>query len=395
MDRSGATARSRATAGVRSGIDSDTGMRAVVPPIYLSTNYSFAGLHARGPYDYSRSANPTRDLLGDALTELDGGAGAVVTASGMGAITTVLMACVPAGGTVLAPHDAYGGTWRLLDALASRGQFTLELTDLTAPDAPARVAEIAPDLLWVETPSNPLLGISDIAGLSAAAHGVDAIVAVDNTFCSPVLQRPLAHGADVSVQSSTKYLNGHSDVVGGVAVAATAELADQLRWWGNCLGVTGGGFDAYLTLRGVRTLHVRMRQHLENAAAFVAAVRDHPAVARLHYPGLPDHPGHDLAARQMDGFGAIVSVELAGGQAAVAALLDGLTCYSLAESLGGVESLVCHPSSMTHAAMPPHVQAAAGLRPGLVRFSLGIEDADDLIVDVLAGLDRAAAASGR
>ncbi|WP_342373002.1 PLP-dependent transferase [Propioniciclava soli] len=382
--------RSRATAGVRSGIDSDTGQRSVVPPIYLSTNYRFAGLRQPGPFDYSRSANPTRSLLADALTELDGGAGAVVTGSGMGAITTALFACVPTGGTVVAPHDAYGGTWRLLDALASRGQFTLELTDLTAPDAAARVREVAPDLLWIETPSNPLLGISDLGALVTAAHAVDALVAVDNTFCSPAVQQPLAWGADVAVQSSTKYLNGHSDVIGGVAVAADATLAEQLRWWANCLGVTGGGFDSYLTLRGLRTLHVRMRQHLENAAAFVAAVSGHPAVDRLYYPGLPDHPGHALAARQMDGFGAIVSLEVTGGEPAVAALVNGLTCYSLAESLGGVESLVCHPSSMTHAAMPLDVQAAAGLRPGLVRFSIGIEDADDLVADVLAGLDRAA-----
>lgn len=384
--------RSRATAGVRSGIDSDTGQRSVVPPIYLSTNYRFGGLRQPGAFDYSRSGNPTRSLLADAVTELDGGAGAVVAASGMGAITTVILACVPAGGTVLAPHDAYGGTWRLLDALASRGQISLQLTDLTAPDAAARVAEVGPHLVWIETPSNPLLGITDIAALAATAHQVGAVVAVDNTFCSPVLQRPLELGADVVVQSSTKYLNGHSDVVGGVAVAADADLAEHLRWWGNCLGVTGGGFDAYLTLRGVRTLHVRMRQHLENAAAFVDAVRDHPAVERVYYPGLPDHPGHELAARQMDGFGAVVSLEVAGGEAGVAALLDGLRCFSLAESLGGVESLVCHPSSMTHAAMPPDVQEAAGLRPGLVRFSIGIEGADDLVADVLAGLDRAGAA---
>ncbi|MFV0451039.1 MAG: cystathionine gamma-synthase [Propioniciclava sp.] len=382
-------ARSRATTGVRAGIDTDAAHGAVVPPVYLSTNYRFDGLGQPGAYDYSRSGNPTRTLLADALAEMDGGAGAVVTASGMAAITTTLMATVPPGGVLVAPHDAYGGTWRLFDALARRGAFRLELVDLSAADAAERIGRIDPDLVWVETPSNPVLRITDIAALSRAAHAVEALVAVDNTFCSPALQRPLSLGADLAVQSSTKYLNGHSDVIGGVAVAADATLAEQLCWWGNTLGVTGGAFDSYLTLRGLRTLHVRMRQHLENAAALVAAMAGHPGVGRIYYPGLPDHPGHALAQRQMDGFGAIIAVEVAGGEAGVAALLDGLEVMSLAESLGGVESLVCHPASMTHASMPPEVQREAGLTPGLVRFSVGIEAADDLIGDVLRGLDRA------
>lgn len=384
--------RSRVTAGVRSGIDTDTGAGSVVPPIYLSTNYRFGGLRQPGEFDYSRSDNPTRSLLAGALAELDGAAGAVVAASGMGACTATLLACVPAGGSVLATRDAYGGTWRLLDALSRRGEFTLELADLTAPDAVARVAAAAPDLLWIETPSNPLLGISDVAALAEAAHAGDGTVVVDNTFCSPVVQRPLELGADVVVQSTTKYLNGHSDVIGGVVTASEAAVVEQVGWWANCLGVTGGAFDSYLTLRGVRTLAVRMRQHQENAAALVDAVQGHPGVTRLYYPGLPDHPGHALAARQMTGFGAIVSLELAGGEPAVASFLEGLTCFSLAESLGGVESLVCHPATMTHAAMPPQVQQEAGLTPGLIRFSVGIEDAADLIADVLAGLDRAAGA---
>lgn len=381
--------RSRATIGVRAGIDTDPTYSAVVPPIYLSTNYRFTGLRGSGTYDYSRSGNPTRTVLADALAELDGGAGAVVTASGMAAITTTLLATVPRGGVVVAPHDAYGGTWRLLDALARRGDFRLDLLDLAAADAAERVRQVSPDLVWVETPSNPMLAITDIGAVCTSAHDVDSLVVVDNTFCSPVVQRPLALGADVAVQSSTKYLNGHSDVIGGVAVAADAELADQLCWWGNTLGATGGAFDSYLTLRGLRTLQVRMRQHLENATAVVEAIGGHPAVQRVFYPGLADHPGHALAARQMDGFGGIVSAEIVGGEPGVAAFLDGLTHLSLAESLGGVESLVCHPSTMTHAAMPAPVQRAAGLTPGLVRFSVGIEDADDLVADILQGLDRA------
>ncbi|MDO5535242.1 MAG: cystathionine gamma-synthase, partial [Propionibacteriaceae bacterium] len=385
--------RSLRTVAVRAGIDADRAEGAVVPPLYLSTNYRFEGLRTPRAYDYSRSGNPTRTLLSDALAELDGAAGAVVTASGMGAITTVLMAFVSAGDVVVAPHDAYGGTWRLLDALSRRIGFDLQLFDLTSPDAPARVRALASRLTWVETPSNPLVGISDLPALAEATHAAGGLLVADNTFCSPVLQRPLDFGADVVVQSSTKYLNGHSDVIAGVATAATAELAEQLRWWGNCLGTTGGAFDSYLTLRGLRTLGVRMQAHLENAAAVVDALVAHPAVERVHYPGLPDHPGHELAAKQMSGFGAIVSFEVGGGEDAVAALVDGLRHFSLAESLGGVESLVCHPSSMTHAAMPPEVQEAAGLRPGLVRLSVGIEDPGDLVADLVAGLDRAAAAA--
>ncbi len=377
------------TAAVRAGIDTDVAEGAVVPALYLSTTYRFDGLRAPRSFDYSRSGNPTRSVLADALAELDGAAGAVVTASGMGAISTVLLGLVSAGDVVVAPHDAYGGTWRLLDALASRVGFRLELIDLTGADAVGRVAELAPALLWIETPSNPLLGISDIAALAEACHAGGGLVAVDNTFCSPVLQQPIALGADVVVQSSTKYLNGHSDVIGGVVSAATAELAETMRWWANCLGVTGGAFDSYLTMRGLRTLGVRMAAHQENAATVVEALVGAPGVERVYYPGLASHPGHELAARQMSGFGAIVSFELAGGESAVAAFVDGLEHFSLAESLGGVESLVCHPGSMTHAAMPPAVQEAAGLRPGLVRLSVGIEDPADLIADLRAGLTRA------
>lgn len=388
-EESGAVERSWRTAAVRAGIDSDTAEGAVVPPVYLSTNYRFTGLRASRTYDYSRSGNPTRTHLADALAELDGAAGAVVTASGMGAITTAIMALVGRGDTVVAPHDAYGGTWRLLDALAKRIGFELHLLDLTSSDAAARVRALSPALTWVETPSNPLLGISDLRALAEATHAGGGLMVADNTFCSPVLQRPIEFGADAVVQSSTKYLNGHSDVIGGVVCSATQELAEQMAWWANCLGVTGGAFDSYLTLRGLRTLAVRMAAHQDNAAAVVEALLSHPTVERVHYPGLAAHPGHELARRQMSGFGAIVSFEVAGGEPAVGALVDGLRYFSLAESLGGVESLICHPGTMTHAAMPVAVQETAGLRPGLVRLSVGIEDPADLVADLVAGLDRA------
>lgn len=384
---------SRTTRTVRAGIEADPAHASVVPPIYLSTNYAFAGLGQQGAYDYSRAANPTRTILAEALADLEGGAGAVVTASGMAAVTTCLHAFLPEGGTLVVPHDCYGGSWRLFDALGRRGHFRLETLDLTGPDAAARVAAARPTLLWVETPSNPLLRLTDLRAVADAAHRVGALVVADNTFCSPLLQRPLEHGADAVIHSTTKYLNGHSDVIGGVVVGATPDLAERAAWWANCLGVTGPALDAYLTLRGLRTLEVRMGRHVANAEAIVGALAGHPGLAALHYPGLPDHLDHALCLRQQSAAGAIVSLEVAGGESAVRAFLEGLACFSLAESLGGVESLVAHPATMTHAAMPPDVQAAAGITPGLLRLSIGIEDARDLVADLLAALDRARAAS--
>jgi cystathionine gamma-synthase len=378
------------TRAVRAGIETDTQHGAIVPPLHLSTNYSFDGLGGKRPYDYSRSGNPTRDLLGHALADLELGAGAVVTASGMAAVALALE-LVPAGGLVLAAHDCYGGTWRLLDAWAKKGRFELAFADLT--DAATLAAGLArkPALVWVETPSNPLLRITDIRHVAQAAHAVGALLVVDNTFLSPALQQPLALGADVVVHSTTKYINGHSDVVGGAVVARDAAVADQLKWWGNCLGLTGAPFDSFLTLRGLRTLAVRLRQHQENAQRIAEYLAMHPAVRAVHYPGLPGHCGHALAARQQQGFGAMLSFELAGDSASVAALVDGLEFFSLAESLGGVESLIAHPASMTHAAMAPEARRNAGIADALVRVSVGIEDGDDLLLDLARALDRAAA----
>jgi cystathionine gamma-synthase len=378
------------TRAVRAGIETDAQHGAIVPPLHLSTNYSFDGLGGKRPYDYSRSGNPTRDLLGHALADLELGAGAVVTASGMAAVALALE-LVPAGGLVLAAHDCYGGTWRLLDAWAKKGRFELAFADLT--DAATLAAGLArkPALVWVETPSNPLLRITDIRHVAQAAHAVGALLVVDNTFLSPALQQPLALGADVVVHSTTKYINGHSDVVGGAVVARDAAVADQLKWWGNCLGLTGAPFDSFLTLRGLRTLAVRLRQHQENAQRIAEYLAMHPAVRAVHYPGLPGHCGHALAARQQQGFGAMLSFELAGDPASVAALVDGLEFFSLAESLGGVESLIAHPASMTHAAMAPEARRNAGIADALVRVSVGIEDGDDLLLDLARALDRAAA----
>ncbi|MBL8262679.1 MAG: O-succinylhomoserine (thiol)-lyase [Xanthomonadaceae bacterium] len=380
-----------ATRAVRAGIDSDTAYGAVTPPIVLSSNFSFAGFGEKRKYDYTRSGNPTRDLLGEALAELEGGAGGVVTSTGMSAITLLLHALLKQGERLVVPHDAYGGSWRLFNALANKGAFELSTVDLTDPRALADALALKPAVVWIETPSNPLLRITDLRFVIEAAHAAGARVVVDNTFLSPALQRPIEFGADYVIHSTTKYINGHSDVVGGAVVAKDAEQHQQLVWWANALGLTGSPFDSFLTLRGLRTLDARLRVHQENTHALIALLQDHPAVRKLHYPGLASHPGHALAARQQKGFGAMLSLELDGGEEAVRAFVDGLQYFTLAESLGGVESLVAHPATMTHAAMTAEARAAAGIGDGLVRLSVGIEHADDLVADIAAGLARAQA----
>jgi cystathionine gamma-synthase len=382
-----------ATVAVRAGIDRDTAFGAVTPPLVLSSNFSFEGFNAKRRYDYTRSGNPTRDLLGEALAELEGGAGGVVTATGMAAITLVLHACLRPGDTLVVPHDAYGGSWRLFNALAQKGAFELVTADLTDPRALTAALARKPALVWIETPSNPLLRITDLRFVIEAAHAQGALAVVDNTFLSPALQRPIEFGADLVVHSTTKYINGHSDVVGGAVVARDAALHEQLTWWANALGITGSPFDSFLTLRGLRTLDARLRVHQENTAALIAVLDGHPAVRAVHYPGLASHPGHAVAARQQQGFGAMLTLDLAGGEPAVRAFLEGLGCFTLAESLGGVESLVAHPATMTHAAMSPEARAAAGIGDGLLRLSVGIEHADDLVADLDAALARAQAAS--
>ena len=382
------------TRAVRAGIESDTQHGAVVPPLHLSTNYTFEGFGRKRPYDYSRSGNPTRDQLAAALADLEGGAGAVVTSSGMAAVALALE-LVPHGGLVVAAHDCYGGTWRLLDAWATKGRFRVVFADLADPVKLAAALAEKPALVWIETPSNPLLRVTDVRHVAQAAHAVGALAVVDNTFLSPALQQPLALGADVVVHSTTKYINGHSDVVGGAVIARDEAVAAQLKWWGNCLGLTGAPFDSFLTLRGLRTLGPRLRAHGENAERAAALLDAHPAVARVYWPGLASHPGHALAARQQSGFGAMLSFELVGGIAAVEAFVDGLEFFSLAESLGGVESLIAHPATMTHASMAPEARRVAGIGDNLLRVSVGIEDGDDLCRDLAAALARAARVSER
>ncbi|HEN46959.1 MAG TPA: cystathionine gamma-synthase [Mizugakiibacter sp.] len=378
------------TCAVRAGIETDTQHGAIVPPLHLSTNYSFEALGRKRAYDYSRSGNPTRDLLAKALAELEGGAGAVVTASGMAAVAVVLE-LVPQGGQVIASHDCYGGTWRLLDAWARKGRFSVRFANLSDPAVLSGLVSEKPSLIWVETPSNPLLRITDIRHVVRIARQLGALCVVDNTFLSPALQQPLQLGADVVVHSTTKYINGHSDVVGGAVVARESGLAEQLNWWANCLGLTGAPFDSFLTLRGLRTLGPRLRAHQENAQAVAELLAEHPWVRRVYYPGLPSHPQYTLASSQQNGPGAMLSFEMEGGEESIKAFLHGLQWFSLAESLGGVESLVAHPATMTHAAMTPEARRNAGIADGLLRLSVGIEDTDDLLCDLAAGLARAEA----
>jgi cystathionine gamma-synthase len=385
-------ARRAATRAVRAGIATDLHHGAVVPPIHLSSTFSFDGFGKKRRYDYTRTGNPTREYLANALTELEGGAGGVVTSTGMSAVALVLQLVRP-GDLVLAAHDCYGGTHRILRSLAARGHFDVEFVDLTCDTAARTVTSRRPKLLWIETPSNPLLRLTDLSCVIGAGHAAGAIVAVDNTFLSPVLQRPIEFGADVVVHSTTKYLNGHSDVVGGAVVASDASLVEELAWWANCLGITGAPFDSFLTLRGVRTLHARMRVHCENAAQVVQLLDNHDAVKRVYYPGLTSHPGHSVAASQQEGFGAMVSFEIKGGISAVESFVNELQCFTLAESLGGVESLIAHPASMTHASMDETARATAGIGDSLLRLSVGIEDAEDLVADLAAALEVVASAS--
>jgi cystathionine gamma-synthase len=381
-----------ATIAARAGVDTDPAQGAVMPPLYLSSNYSFAGFAQKRRYDYTRSGNPTRDVLAGALAELEGGAGGVVTSSGMSAIT-LLTAQLKPEDLLIAPHDCYGGCYRLFKAQADRGLYQVDFIDFTDQAAITAALARKPKIVWIETPSNPLLRITDIAAVARLAHAVDATVVVDNTFLSPALQQPIALGADLVVHSTTKYLNGHSDVVGGAVVWKDAALGEQIAWWCNCLGVGGAPFDSYLTLRGLRTLQPRLRAHQENANALADVLTRHPAVEKVYFPALPTHPGHALAARQQRGFGAMLSFDLAGGESAVEAFVDGLTCFTLAESLGGVESLVAHPATMTHASMDAAARRRAGIGDGLVRVSVGIEATEDLVADFEVALDLAKAST--
>jgi len=363
------------------GVAIDGNHGAVTPPIYLSSTFAFTGYETHRGYEYSRTANPGRDLLGETIARLEGAASAVVTASGMAAVDLVLSIAGPRD-LVVAPHDCYGGTYRLLTSRRDKGHFDLAFVDQS--DAVALAAALArtPALVLVETPSNPLMRVVDIAAIAQASKAAGAKIAVDNTFLSPALQRPIALGADFVIHSTTKYLNGHSDVVGGAVACAAETEAEKLRFWANITGVTCSPFDAYLTLRGIRTLFPRVERQQANAIAVAGFLAAHPAVSAVHYPGLASHPNHALAKRQQAGFGAMLSFELSGGVPAVRSFVEAVRVFTLAESLGGVESLVAHPATMTHAGMGAEARRAAGISDGLLRLSVGLEAEADLIGDL-------------
>jgi len=365
---------------IHAGQNFDPATGAVIPPVHFSTTYAQDGIGGlRGGYEYGRSGNPTRTALQEQLAAIEGGAHALSFASGLAAEDALLRAALKPGDEVLLGNDVYGGTYRLISRILGPWGVGLRTVDMSDLDAVrAAVAERAPQIVWVETPSNPLLRVTDIAGLAEIGHGAGALVVVDNTFATPALQQPLAHGADVVVHSTTKYLGGHSDVVGGAVVLNDDALAEQVKFLQFAAGAVSGPLDAWLTTRGIKTLAVRMQRHSENAAAVASFLEGHERVARVYYPGLTSHPGHELAARQMSGFGGIVSVALESGEAA-RRFAESTQLFRLAESLGGVESLVNYPDAMTHASVRG---TDAAVPVEVVRLSVGIEDVADLLADV-------------
>lgn len=368
------------TIALHAGQEPDPLTGAVVPPIHQVSTFKQDGVGGlRGGYEYSRSANPTRTALEECLAAIEGGTRGLAFASGLAAEDTLLRAVCKPGDHVVIPNDAYGGTFRLFAQVLAR--WGVEYTPVLLADAEAVRRAVRPDtkVVWVETPTNPLLSIADIAALAEVAHEVGALLVVDNTFASPYLQQPLSLGADVVVHSTTKYLGGHSDVIGGALVVSDAELGEQLVYHQNAMGAVSGPFDAWLVLRGIKTLAVRMDRHGQNAAAIVDILMTHPRVRKVLYPGLPDHPGHDIAQKQMRGYGGMVSFQVEGGEDAALKLVDRTEIFILAESLGGVESLIEHPGRMTHASVAGSPLEVPG---DLVRLSVGLEHSHDLVADL-------------
>ncbi|ELZ1717233.1 O-succinylhomoserine (thiol)-lyase [Vibrio parahaemolyticus] len=382
--------RKPATIAVRTGIESDSQYHAVVPPIYLSTNYGFPAFGEVPQYDYTRSGNPNRGLLESALSELESGKGAVVTNCGTSALNLWVSAFLGPDDLIVAPHDCYGGTYRLFNTRANKGDFKVQFVDQSDEQALEAALAKKPKLILLETPSNPLVRVVDIAAVCEKAKQVGALVAVDNTFLTPVYQKPLDLGADFVIHSTTKYINGHSDVIGGVVITKTEAHAEELAWWGNCIGATGTPFDSYMTLRGIRTLGARMRVHEESSQHVLNYLQQQALVAKIYHPSLPDHPGHEIAKKQQSGFGSMLSFEFAGSFEQLKVFVKELELFSLAESLGGVESLICHPASMTHRAMGEEALAEAGVSHQLLRLSVGLEDAQDLIADLAQAFVKAA-----
>jgi cystathionine gamma-synthase len=374
------------TLAIHAGQAADSRTGAVAPPIYATSTYRQDGVGGlREGYEYSRTANPTRTALEQCLAALEGGSNGLVFASGMAAEDTLLRALTSPGDHVVIPDDAYGGTYRLFDKVCAR--WGLEYTPARVSDVAAMRAAVRPGqtrIVWVETPTNPLLGIADIEAMAALARDVEALLVVDNTFASPYLQQPIRLGADLIVHSTTKYCGGHSDVIGGALVTRTPDLAEPLAFHQNAMGGIAGPFDSWLVLRGLKTLGIRMERHSDNAERVVEFLTSRPEVTEVIYPGLPSHPGHEVAAKQMRRFGGMVSFRVRGGEPAALALVAATRVFTLAESLGGVESLIEHPGRMTHASVSG---SSLEVPADLIRLSIGIETADDLVADLAGALD--------
>ncbi len=372
------------------GQQTDDCYNSIATPLYQTATFRFEDVGVTKGFDYTRSGNPTRHAFEKTLAELEGGAGAVALTSGMAAISTVLM-LLESGAHVICSHDCYGGTERLFRVLEDQGKLEVSFVDLTHPGNLEGALRPDTRVVWVETPSNPLLRITDLRAVAAITDATDALLVVDNTFLSPLFQQPLALGADFVVYSTTKYINGHSDVVGGAVIARTEELDERIQFTANTHGTIAQPFDCWLALRGLKTLPVRLKQHEANAQAVAEFLGEHPAVKRVFYPGLASHEGHDLAVQQQSGFGGMVSFEV--DREAVKGILRGTRVFALAESLGGVESLIEHPATMSHASMSEEQRAAAGITDGIIRLSVGIEHTGDLTADLEQALETAAIAA--
>jgi len=376
------TERGFATRAIHVGQEPDAATGATIVPIYQTSTYTQEAPGRNKGYEYSRTGNPTRSALEECVAALEGAEHGLAFASGLAA-TTAVMSLLSPGDHIVAGDDLYGGSYRLFDKVLQKSNgLDFTFVDTTNPEAVEAALRPETKMLWVETPTNPMLTLSDIALLSEMAHGRGATVAVDNTFASPYFQQPLSLGADIVVHSTTKYMGGHSDVVGGSAVTSNPDLHERMAFYQNAAGAVPGPFDSWIVLRGLKTLAVRMRQHEENAVAVARFLQDHPQVATVNYPGLPSHPQHGLAKRQMSGFSGMVSFTLKGGAEAAYATVQKTGVFHFAESLGGVESLITHPASMTHAAIPKEQREARGVTDGLLRLSVGIEDKEDLVADL-------------
>ncbi len=376
---------------VQTGTRKDTTFNAVAVPIYATSTFAFEAPGQTKGFDYSRTANPTRAALEECLAALEGGAGASATATGMAAETTV-MALFPAGSHIIAGQDIYGGTYRLFASILSTRGLEFSFVDMSDPRNVEAAIRPNTRAVWIETPSNPLLNLVDVAAICEIARRRGQVTIVDNTFMSPIFQKPLALGADIVVHSTTKYLNGHSDMVGGAIISRTRDNATKVAALVNALGTCSSPFDCWLVMRGIRTLPIRMASHQRNALALAEFLAGHKAVEHVYYPGLATHPQHALAKRQMTGFGGMLSFDIRGGKEAAFRFIQALEIFAFAESLGGVESLVEHPETMSHASMTAEARRAAGITESNIRVSTGIESAEDLVADVARGLRAASGA---